>query len=157
MAHFGPGVYTFELLPSSKLTPVKSLRVWLLILMTVLLPLRGALAAAMMCPVGETGVQTEVVMAQQAHDHGYGHAGGAHVGHADVDLSTQHADHHDFASVGDPADKCNLCSAFCSVTGIVSASATVAEPQKVATAFPHLYIPPLSFVPDGQERPPRSI
>lgn len=144
--------------PHGKLTPVKSLRVWLLVLMAVLLPLRGALAAAMMCPVAGTGVQTEVVMAEHAHDHGNGHAHaqGTHDHQAQPEASS-HADHHDFASVDDPSDKCNLCSAFCSVTGMVSGVATTAEPQSVAAVFPHLYAPPPSFVPDGLKRPPRTI
>jgi hypothetical protein len=125
--------------------------------MTVLLPLRGALAAAMMCPVAGTGVQTEVHMAEQANDHGYAHSHGASGDHHGAELKAQAAEHHDFATVGDPADKCNLCSAFCSVTGMVSGTATTAEPQTVATVFPHLYAPPPSFIPDGQERPPRNI
>ena len=136
---------------------MKSLRVWLLVLLTVLLPLRGAMAAAMLCPPAGTGVQTEVHIAGQAHDHGHSHADGTHDHHAQLSLESQHSDHHDFASAGDPTDKCNLCTAFCSVTGMVSGQATVAEPQRVATVFPHLYAPPPSFFPDGQERPPRTI
>ncbi len=124
--------------------------------MAVLLPLRGALAAAMMCPVAGTGVQTEVVLAEQAHDHGHSHAQGTDDHQAQPEAGSHHADHHDFAA-GDSADKCNLCSAFCSVTGMVSGFATTAEPQTVAATFPHLYAPPPSFVPDGLKRPPRSI
>jgi len=135
---------------------VKSLRVWLLVLLAVLLPVRGALAAAMMCHVAGTGVQTEVQMAQLAHDHGHAHAHEASShGHGD-ELTSQTAD-RDFTTVGDPADKCNFCSAFCSVTGIVSGTSTTAVPPLVAAVFPHLYAPPPSFISDGQERPPRSI
>jgi len=143
-------------LPHGKLSVVKSLRVWLLVLMAVLLPLRGALAAAMMCPVAGAGVQTEAQVAEPAHDHGHAHGhgnGGTHGGH---ELTSEHVDHHDFASIGDASDKCNLCSAFCSVTGAVSASSPAAEPQSVATIFPRLYAPPPDFVSGGQERPPRS-
>jgi uncharacterized Fe-S radical SAM superfamily protein PflX len=144
-------------LAHGKLTIVKSLRIWLLVLLAVLLPLRSALAAAMMCHVAGTGVQTEVQMAEQAHDHGQAHSRSASGDHHGAEPTSQAADHHDFANVGDPADKCNLCSAFCSVTGMVSGTATTAEPPSVATVFPHLYAPPPSFVSDGQERPPRSI
>lgn len=144
-------------LPHGKLIPVKSFRVWLLVLLTVMLPLRGALAAAMMCPVAGTGVQTEVQMAEQAHDHGHAHSHEASGHHDGSELASQHAGHHDFAGVGDPSDNCNLCSAFCSVTGMVSGTAATAESQTVATVFPHLYAQPPSFVPDGQERPPRTI
>ena len=152
-----PVCIRLNFLPHGKLTPVKSLRVWLLVLMAVLLPLRGALAAAMMCPVAGTGVQTEVKMAEKAHDHGHAHSHGASGDHHGAELTSQAADHHDFASGDDSADKCNLCSAFCSVTGMVSGTASTAEPQTVATVFPHLYAPPPSFISDGQERPPRSI
>ena len=142
---------------------MKSFRVWLLVLLTVLLPLRGALAAAMMCPVAGAAGQTGVQIAERAHDHGHSHghptsgdhAASAH--HAGPELATQDADHHDLASVGDPSDKCNLCSAFCSVTGMVSGRATTAEPRAVVIGFPHRYAPPSSFIPDGQERPPRTI
>lgn len=136
---------------------MKSLRVWLLVLLTVLLPLRGALAAAMMCPVAGIGVQPEVQLAEKAHDHGHAHTHASGGDHHGAELTSQAADHHDFAGVGDPADKCNVCSAFCSVTGMVSGTATAAEPQTVATVFPQLYAPPPSFIPDGQERPPRTI
>lgn len=141
--------------PHGKLTPVKLLRVWLLVLMAVLLPLRGALAAAMMCPVAGTGVQTEILMAEQAHDHGHSHSHAASGDHHGAEVKPQAVDHHDFASVDDPSDKCNLCSAFCSVTGMVSGTATTAEPQSVAAVFPHLYAPPSSFVPDGLKGPGR--
>lgn len=143
--------------PHGKLTPVKSLRIWLLVLMAVLLPLRGALAAAMMCHVAGTGVQTEVQMAERSHDHGHSHSDVASGGHHGAEVTSQATDHHDFAGVGDPADKCNLCSAFCSVTGMVSGTATASEPQTLTTVFPHLYAPPPSFISDGQERPPRTI
>jgi hypothetical protein len=33
----------------------------------------------------------------------------------------------------------------------------VAAPQPVSADFPHIYAPPPSFIPDGHERPPRSI
>jgi hypothetical protein len=124
--------------------------------MAVLLPLRGAMAAAVMCPVAGTGVQAEVLVAEQAHDHTHAHA---HTVSDDAghELASQHADHHDFAGAGDPADKCNLCSAFCSVTGLVSGFAPIAEPLPLGTIFPHPAAAPASFIPDGHERPPRSI
>ncbi|MDB5915393.1 MAG: hypothetical protein JWP22_4068, partial [Ramlibacter sp.] len=55
------------------------------------------------------------------------------------------------------ADNCNLCSAFCSVTGLVGAAVAIPETRPVPAVFPHLYALPPSFVPDGQERPPRTI
>ena len=143
-------------LPHAKLTSVKSLRFWLLVVLTVLLPLRGALAAALMCPVAGTGVQSEVRLTQQSHEPGHPHeavhdAAAQHV-HADVTT-----DHHDQSSAGDPVDRCNLCSAFCSVVGMLSEPHSVAEPQDVATIFPQRHAPPSTFFRDGQERPPRTI
>ena len=127
---------------------MKSFRLWLLLLLAVLLPIRGALAAGMLCPVGGFGIQAEVQFTTHAHshheasaqDHGadHGHGGGSH-------------------GDSDSADKCNLCSAFCSVTGLVGAGVTVAEPQTGPTVFPHVRAPLASVVPDGQERPPRTI
>jgi hypothetical protein len=150
---------------------VKTFRLWLLLLMVALLPLRGALAAGMLCPVGGFGVQAEAQLAKHAHLHDAGAMRHDHTVQlaSAHDHGTQHATdpshgaghHHAGSGSGDEAgsgaDKCNLCSAFCSVTGLVSTGITVGEAQPLSTIFPHLYAPPSSFFPDGQERPPRTI
>jgi hypothetical protein len=140
---------------------VKTFRLWLLVLLAVLLPVRGALAAGMLCPAGSFGVQSEVQLTKQAHVHD--DASATHHEHQLHEVSAQNhgaghdhtsSDSHDHAGA---ADKCNLCSAFCSVTGLVSADVTFAALQPPSAVFPHLYAPPPNFVSDGQERPPRSI
>jgi hypothetical protein len=154
-------LYTLNFSGRANLTAVKSFRIWLLLLLAVLLPIRGALAAGMLCQVSGFGVQTEAQFARHANAHD--NAVSMSHGHQHHELSSQHqgAD-HDHAGGGshdrsDAADKCNLCSAFCSVTGLVGTGVIVAEPRPVSTVFPHVYAPPVSFFPDGQERPPRTI
>ena len=131
---------------------MKSVRIWLLVLLAVLLPVRGAVAAAMLCPIAGAGVQTEVQMsseyaaheAMHQHQHQHQHA-----------ASHEHTADHDHAS---SADRCNLCSAFCSLTPLVGSVPTVAAPLDLAAVvFPDFSAPPPSFFSDGQERPPRSI
>jgi hypothetical protein len=145
----------------ANLTAVKTFRPWLLLLLAVLLPIRGAMAAGMLCPVGGFGVQAEVRLTQHAHGHEASAAGHEHPHH---EVAAQgHGAGHDHSGSASPdlsgsaADQCNLCSAFCSVTGLLSAGVTIAGPQPVSTVFPDLYAPPASFVSDGQERPPRTI
>ena len=48
-ARFCPPVHA-PLAGCASLPPVKSVRIWVLILLAALLPLRGAMAAAMLCP-----------------------------------------------------------------------------------------------------------
>ena len=134
---------------------MKALRIWLLVLMAVLLPVRGAVAAAMLCAVGTTGMQSELRLLPAGHealDHTMAHAHGEH----------QH-DHasgaHDHAGEGHAAsDHCNMCSAYCSVTPLASAIPTLPRPlDPPSVRFPDIDSPAPTFLSDGQERPPRSI
>ncbi|MEO6745275.1 MAG: DUF2946 family protein [Caldimonas sp.] len=132
---------------------MKTTRLWFILLLAVLLPVRGAMAAAMLCPTAGVGTQTEMHLngghhgdtetAQPSHAHA-GHDHGSS-GHEDQDhASTQ--------------DKCNVCSAFCSVTPLVSSfSAEFSRREPAPASFPELSTPVLTFLSDGQERPPRSI
>jgi hypothetical protein len=143
---------------------VKSWRIWLVLLLAVLLPVRGAVAAAMLCPVAGFGAQMELAMV--------GHS----AGHAAMDdaMSHHHSGGHDHASGHDRAPEasgdsppghdhaasegCNACSAYCSLTPLLSNLPTLAEPlDPTAVKFSDLSAPPPSFVSDGQERPPRTI
>jgi hypothetical protein len=129
----------------------------LLLLLAVLLPVRGALAAAMLCPVAEAGMQAElhaqvVPAMHEDMDHAM-----AHSGHGEVHDHAAPSHHHDGHDHG-AADKCNMCSAFCSLTPLVSGPPTLPEPPALSDVkFPHLSIPAPSFISDGQERPPRTI
>jgi len=149
-------------LARANLTAVKTFRIWLLLLLAVLLPVRGAMAAAMHCSAPGSRVQVEAQMTKEGHsgheagvmDQGAQHEyAGAH-DHTGGHTHSDKGGSHDHAGA---ADKCNLCSASCSATGLVSASVTVPEPSLASSVFPHLYAQPPSFVSDGQERPPRTI
>lgn len=133
---------------------VKTFRVCLLLL-ALLLPVRGVLAAAMMCPpAGGSGAPVEAhaahVDAQApaahggAHHHGAPEATGAAAAHDDV--SPRHA------------DDCTLCSAACAATPIASAASRLPLVQgagRTLSCAPDAAAP--SFLCGGQERPPRSI
>jgi hypothetical protein len=136
------------------LTGVKAIRVWLLVLLAVLLPLRGALAAAMLCPVADNGVQVELQVVAHTHHGSDRQAVEAIHGHGDGQGGAT-ANHH--SADANSGETCNFCSAFCSVPGLVGAALVLSSPQLSSPGFPPLYAPPPSLVLDGQERPPRSI
>lgn len=125
---------------------MKLLRIWLLVVLAVLLPVRSALAAAMVCaPAG--GTPSSVA---EHVDHGDHHdeAGGAHDHSA-----AAHGSGH-----GDKPDKCNVCSASCSATPLLQEGPSIAEPFGLTSAtYPDVSAVAPSFLSDGQERPPRSI
>lgn len=111
---------------------MKILRLCFLLLLAVLLPLKGAMAASMLCPAG---VQVEMQM---------------HAGHHGMDDPA--ASPHDHGTV----DKCNTCSAFCSLTPLVSDMPRLPEPSApVAVRFPAISTPAPTFLSGGQDRPPR--
>lgn len=141
---------------------MKLLRVWLLVLLAALLPVRGAMAVAMACAPGNMPVSGAAAVSMAHADH-HGHGASAH-DHA----SSGHHDHgaHGHAPVpaGTPddgtshADQCNLCAASCSATPLIRDVAGIPEPaDAAATTFPSLSAPAPSFLSDGQERPPRSL
>jgi hypothetical protein len=128
---------------------MRNIRTWLLVLLTVLLPIRGAVAGAMLCPVAGSGVQSEVILhgekighhaehESMPHDHGVGH--------------------HDHGGSANGSDKCNVCSAFSSVTPLVSNLPTpFLAPDIAGASFPDFSAPATSFLRDGPERPPQRI
>lgn len=129
--------------------PVKTARIWLLLLMAVLLPIRGAVAGAMLCPFGGSGMQAEL---QVVEPHAGHHTMDHHEAGHDPD-GGQHEDHDHGAK-----DKCNMCSAFCSLTPLLSDVPRLPEPGALpAMKFPDFSTPAPSFLSDGQERPPRTI
>lgn len=82
------------------------------------------------------------------HDHGgahdHGSAGGEH----------EHGSAHDHATI----DKCNMCSAFCGLTPLLTEVPTLAEPLNLTQVkFTDPIALPPSHLSDGQERPPRTI
>ncbi len=138
---------------------MKTLRLWLLVLLAVLIPIRGAVAAAMLCPPTGSGGHTQGVAiqpnpagtAQEAankHDHA----------HDPMQQHHGHGGHHDQQTPSNSADECNLCAAVCSVTLMLSSLPTVDMPRQVgAVTFPDLTALAPSFVSGGQDRPPRTF
>jgi len=129
---------------------VKTLRLCLLVMLALLIPIRGALATAMLCPpMVAAGHMHAAIDAHHPalqlgtpahlHDHGQGL-------------------HHDAHETAKSSDKCNLCAACCSVTPMLSSLPTVAIPPQFSTVtFTALTAPPPSFESGGQDRPPRTI
>ncbi|WP_395699362.1 hypothetical protein [Aquabacterium sp.] len=143
---------------------MKTARLWLLVLLALLLPLRGALAAAMLCPVAAVDLQPVGLQGPEhrhTDHHPAQHAKDAasvsvQAGHSHDHPHDQHHDqHHDHGSGG--AGKCNTCSAFCSVTPLPTPDAVWPVPAAASPIrFPDLAAPLAGFVPAGLERPPRA-
>ena len=134
---------------------VKYLRTLILVLLTVLLPVRGAVAAAMLCP-GESSTISTAATA------GHGH----HDMHGDHDMEVHHAAVHDHSHgaasdespSGGHATACHFCAGGCCVTPLAFAPPSVESPCIAASAaFPALTTRVTAFYPDGQDRPPRTI
>lgn len=154
----------------ANLASVKTVRICFLLLLAVLLPIRGAMAAAMLCPVAASGTQAEVAMIGQmaghaAVDDAMAHArSGGHDHASSAAHASGHGHAHGLSGDSQPAhdhaapDACNACSAYCSLTPLLSDLPTLAEPPgPAAVRFADFSAPPPSFVSDGQERPPRTI
>jgi len=126
---------------------VKTLRIWLLVLLAILLPIRSAIAAALPCE--GIGHHAPAEHAQMHH-----HMSAASVEHESAAQGEHGAHHHDHAG----ADKCNLCSSCCSTAPLLlTFSPTVAALDDPRAEFPLIQAPASTFLSDGQERPPRSI
>jgi hypothetical protein len=127
---------------------VKILRICLLMLIAVLLPIRGAMAGAMVCPLGGTmgGHAAQHVHDDAAPaDHTMHMHGGTHHGH-DAPMPAQ------------GHDACPLCAAFCSATPMPISVPAIAAPSLSGTlAFHDEGAAAPTFLSSGPERPPRSI
>ena len=135
---------------------MKHLRVWLMLLLMVVLPVRGAMAAAMLC-LPQDEAQSQKVMVQplggdssKSHDHAqHGH------GHHSQAEGTQAGQDDNVAS--GTADDCNLCASFCSLTPLTSTAPDLRHPWARAALNPAPSVNAPSFVSDGEDRPPRTI
>ncbi len=154
---------------------MKTLRHALLIVLMLLLPLRGAVAAAMLCPLAEPA-QGSVQPAEPAIGPAAGpmaaahemHAGLAHeamqlaqAAHDDHDGHDGHAGQPGHGAGSDPAagehGKCHLCTSCCTATPMVGTGLPLlAAPSDIAVTFPALEAPAPSFIVTGPERPPRT-
>jgi hypothetical protein len=122
---------------------VKSLRIFILMLLAMLLPLRGVTAATVPCEQRPAS-HSEVVV------HAHGHERASAAGY------DQSHEQHDHSHSG--ADKGRHCLSSCSAPPLMGEAPTIASPlANGATVFPHFAAPAPTFLSDGQERPPRSI
>ena len=121
---------------------MKRLRIILLVVLALLLPVRGAIGAAMLCPQGGHSAPTAQGASQDAH--AMHHGGHAHA-HA-----VPNSDAHSVS--------CSVCAAFCSMTPMPSDVLTLQERPPLASpvVFPALLVPAPTFQSDGPERPPRA-
>jgi hypothetical protein len=127
---------------------VKSLRIWLLLLLAVLLPIRGAIAAALPCA-------GEGTPAQVGQTHAAGPAQHHHVGHLS---HMDHASHLAHAGAHGDGGKCNLCASCClGATLPVTFSPAIAAIEQAGASFDVLQASAPTFLSDGQDRPPRTI
>ncbi len=142
--------------PARQSSFVKYLRTIILVLLTVLLPIRGAVAAAMLCP-GGMGTSSAIPATAQGHHHDM---------HAAQDLgANESATHnHSHAHVSDDsssdahAGACQFCAGGCCVTPLAFAPPSVESPiVATSAAFPAITARVSAHYPDGQDRPPRTI
>lgn len=130
-------------MPACPIIPaVKYARLFLLALLCVLLPIRGAMALTMSCATGAaTGASAAVT--PSAHD--------PHAGHR------MHTAPDPTAMAGDHPATCALCASGCCLASMVGAAVSLAEPVPAAPAQFAAFAPRiLAFQSDGQERPPRT-
>ena len=130
---------------------MKLFRTWLLLLLVIVLPVRGAIAAAMLC-LPQSDARSESVVVDH---HGGGMASEGH-DHAQHSHDASAAQQKDGGGAVDAHD-CNLCASFCSLTLLVSNPPDWGHLPAHADLNPAPFSPVPSFVSDGEERPPRTI
>lgn len=131
---------------------MKTVRILLLVLITLLLPFRGAVAAVEHCTEEVDGNRMEL----RLHEHPHAGQAAASCHSADPDHATDPPGPHDPAA--GMAGECSSCAASCSSSPLVNAVPLLSPPLSfTALVFPALHAPAPSFLSDGQERPPRSV
>ncbi len=138
---------------------MKHLRILVLVLLSILLPVQGAMAAAMLCP-GGAGTGTPAAVARP-------NASALHAGHQmpDERPAAGHVAHHHAS--GDAPDAppatvehpstCPFCASGCCMASMIGAVPSADQPVRAAAAdFPALAPRVAAFLSDGQERPPRT-
>jgi hypothetical protein len=138
----------------------------LLLVVALLLPFRGALAAAgLLCHMGGSSPAT-VSQAHEPGDRGYSHAANGHRHHGDDTrpASKDHAHHEaiddspDATGPAGGASTCDLCSSVCAAPPLPSHSAQLAVLlPATGERFPAVSPPRLAPTLGGLERPPRSV
>lgn len=135
---------------------MKHLRIFILVLLAVLLPIRGAVAATMLCPEGDGSVTMEVAV-QHAHHgmhsehemHSSGSASHHHAGEANGDGHSSSGEH--------PAT-CQFCASGGCMPSMLGSFPSLGLPSLTSsTVFPTLTTRVPAFQSGGQDRPPRTI
>jgi hypothetical protein len=129
---------------------VRQLRIFILVLLAVLLSVRGAVAAALLCPHGE-GTSSVAMLAEHPAEQP-DHAMHAAHHHAVADAPDRDSSAHDHPST------CHFCASGCCMASMVGTVPSLAQPGLTSSvAFPALTAPVTGFQSDGQDRPPRTI
>lgn len=129
------------------------MRVLLLLFLVLLLPVRGVMASALLCPppASAPGAAHGVGMSAATEQHTHGDCGT----HARADAPSPTAEWQKHGP--DEPNACNLCAACCSAPPMAHAELDIPLPRgSAALEFPSRRVPVPGFLPDGQERPPRS-
>lgn len=118
---------------------MKSLRIYVVVILAVLLPLRGVSAAVVTCAQAPAPYTQTAGM---SHDH---------QAHGEVALGDASQSHEH-----DGLDKARHCVSSCAAVPLMSALPSVASPTDASsTVFPRFAAPAPSFQSGGQDRPPR--
>jgi hypothetical protein len=140
---------------------VKRFRVFILVLLTLLLPIRGAMAAAMLCPDGERSTQTAVVATHGHHGAQPMEHHSSHEAHTDGSSAHHHAGADaaaDTAPSGEHPATCHFCASGCCMVSLLGTAPSLERPRVISwVAFPELVAPLPVFQSGGQDRPPRTI
>jgi len=132
---------------------MKNSRILLILLMALILPVKGAMAAAgMFCHSGSTSSHDARTSQYHAVDHGQSH----HHHHGDGNEPSEPRTGDGMPS---PAlASCTVCSAVCSSPPLPAAPIVLLSPPSTAgESFPPVAVPRTSAVIGGLERPPRTI
>ena len=130
---------------------MKRFRILILVLMAILLPIRGAVAATMLCPGGEGSGRAAVAGAHGHHDMHSDHAASHHHATGDGDVT-------DGSSSLKHPTTCQFCASGGCMASIVGTVLSLGQPGPTSpVSFPALTAPVPAFQSDGQDRPPRTI
>ena len=137
---------------------MKNLRVVILVLLALLLPIRGAMAAAMLCP-GEGSGAGAVVAVEKGDvampaEHGLpNEQPTAHHHSSDGDASD-----HDTSVPDGHQTACQVCASGCCLTPLAFAPPSVqARVLTTSIVSPALTLTIPAFESGGQDRPPRTF
>ena len=138
----------------------------ILLVVALLLPFRGAVAAAgLLCHMGGSSSAT-VSQAHEPGDRGHAHAAtGYHQHGSEMGSATEDHDRHGVndnvasgTGTADSASMCDLCSSVCAAPALPSnAAQLVVLLPATGERFPSVRPPRVAPAIGGLERPPRSV